>query len=405
MSASVQVLPEQKTASPQVVIENLVKKYGALRALDNLSFHVTSGEWVALMGPSGSGKTTLINILGGLDTLNSGRVVVDGIDLSKLRENEIVRYRAEKVGFVFQQFHLVPYLNALENVMLAQYFHSMTDEKQAEDALRRVGLGDRMTHLPAQLSGGEQQRVAIARALINQPKILLADEPTGNLDETNEEIVLQIFHELHQAGHTILMVTHDPDIARQADRRIELAHGHLHFDSMQHGPGHPLACPLVDSGDCCTPTPVSKDEEIRFDHLLEQIWIFCEEGKPALIKSLQSTGQAGSLPVLPEEPASRILGRMSERHLVELQNGEAQLTPVGSQRARGVVRRHRLAERLFKDTFSVDDTEAHNQACKFEHIISPELDQRICTFLGHPKTCPHGNPIPPGDCCNGKSKA
>ncbi len=404
MSAPAQLLSEQKAAaSPQVAIENLVKKYGALRALDGLSFHVAAGEWVALMGPSGSGKTTLINILGGLDKLNSGRVVVDGVDLSKLSENEMVRYRAEKVGFVFQQFHLVPYLNALENVMLAQYFHSVTDEKQAEEALRRVGMADRMTHLPAQLSGGEQQRVAIARALINQPKIILADEPTGNLDEANEEIVLKIFSELHHAGHTILMVTHDPDIARQADRRIELAHGRLHFDTAQHGPGHPLACPLADTADCCT--PASPDDEIRFDHLLEQIWICCEEGKPANIKTLQVTGPAGTLPVLAGEPAARTLSRMNERHLVELQNGEAQLTPVGSQRARGVVRRHRLAERLFKDTFSVDDTEAHTQACRFEHIISPELDQRICTFLGHPKTCPHGNPIPPGDCCNGKPKS
>ncbi|HYL62249.1 MAG TPA: ATP-binding cassette domain-containing protein [Candidatus Methylomirabilis sp.] len=392
------------SAAPQVVIEGLVKKYGALRALDGLSFHVEPGEWIALMGPSGSGKTTLVNILGGLDTLNSGRVAVDGVDLSKLSEHELVRYRAEKVGFVFQQFHLVAYLTALENVMLAQYFHSSTDEQQAEAALRRVGLGDRLTHLPAALSGGEQQRVAIARALINEPKIILADEPTGNLDEANEEIVLQIFRELHKSGHTILMVTHDPDIARQADRRIELAHGHLHFDSSQHGPGHPLECPLVNTDDCCTTTPISAEDEIRFDHLLEQIWICCEEGKPALIKSLQSVGPAGSLPVLPKEPASKILGRMSERHLVELQNGEAQLTPVGSQRARGIVRRHRLAERLFKDTFSVDDTEAHDQACRFEHIISPELDQRICTFLGHPKTCPHGNPIPPGDCCDGKRK-
>src|SRR5438445_1887027 len=151
------------TGSPQVVIENLVKQYGALRALGGVNFDVNTGEWVALMGPSGSGKTTLINILGGLDSLTSGHVVVDDVDLSKLRENELVRYRAEKVGFVFQQFHLVPYLTAVENVMLAQYFHSVTDEKQAEEALKRVGLGDRLTHLPAQLSGGEQQRVAIAR--------------------------------------------------------------------------------------------------------------------------------------------------------------------------------------------------------------------------------------------------
>jgi putative ABC transport system ATP-binding protein len=421
VSAQAQLLQPQ-TARAQVVIEGLTKAYGSVRALHALNFSIARGEWVALMGPSGSGKTTLINILGGLDTLNAGRVVVDGIDLSQLGERELVRYRAEKVGFVFQQFHLVNYLTALENVMLAQYFHSVTDEKQARNALERVGLSDRMTHLPAQLSGGEQQRVAIARALINEPKIVLADEPTGNLDEANEEIVMKIFEELHRAGHTILMVTHDPDIARKADRRIELAHGHLHFDSLQHGPGHPLACPLADSEDCCTnvgvagtsvavpitgpppAAPVSAEDEIRFDHLLEQIWISCEAGQPALVKALQSTGSAGSLPVLQSEPVSKILGRMRERHLVELQNGEALLTPVGSQRARGVVRRHRLAERLFKDTFSVDDAEAHDQACRFEHIISPELDQRICTFLGHPKTCPHGNPIPPGDCCNGKAK-
>ena len=388
--------------SPQVSLESLTKQYGALRAVDALSFSIEPGEWVALMGPSGSGKTTLINILGGLDALTSGRVIVDGTDLAKLSESQMVRYRAEKIGFVFQQFHLVPYLTALENVMLAQYFHSVTDEKQAELALRRVGLGDRLTHLPAQLSGGEQQRVAIARALINQPKLILADEPTGNLDEANEAIVLQLFRELHSAGHTILMVTHDPDIARQADRRIELAHGHLHFDTAQHGPSHPLACPLANTADCCTP---STDDEIRFDHLLEQIWICGEEGKPAQVNRLHATGPAGQLPVVPEEPSTRVLGRMSDLHLVDLQNGEVQLTSAGSRRARDVVRRHRLAERLFKDTFAIDDAEVHNQACKFEHIISPELDRRICTFLGHPKTCPHGNPIPAGACCNGKPKA
>ena len=389
-------------AQAQVVIESLTKEYGPLRAVDALSFRIERGEWVALMGPSGSGKTTLINILGGLDALTSGRVIVDGVDLAKLTENQLVRYRAEKIGFVFQQFHLVPYLTAVENVMLAQYFHSVTDEAQAAQALHRVGLGARLTHLPAQLSGGEQQRVAIARALINQPKLILADEPTGNLDEANEAIVLEIFRELHSSGHTILMVTHDPDIARQADRRIELAHGRLHFDTLQHGPSHPLACPLANTADCCT--NVSSDDEIRFDHLLEQIWICGEEGQPAQVERLRATGPAGSLPLLPDEPAARVLGRMSELHLIALRNGEVDLTPVGSRRARDVVRRHRLAERLFKDTFAIEDSEARNQACKFEHIISPELDQRICSFLGHPKTCPHGNPIPPGECCDAKAK-
>src|SRR3989475_11222038 len=158
MSSLIQAQP--RPGSSQVVIENLTKRYGTLCALGGVTFGVNTGEWVALMGPSGSGKTTLINILGGLDTLTSGRVVVDGVDLSNFRENELVRYRAEKVGFVFQQFHLVPYLTAVENVMLAQYFHSVTDEKEAEEALKRVGFGDRLTHIPAQLSGVAQQRVA-----------------------------------------------------------------------------------------------------------------------------------------------------------------------------------------------------------------------------------------------------
>ena len=357
--------------SAQVKTDSLVKEYGTLRALDGISFSIQAGEWVALMGPSGSGKTTLINILGGLDTLTSGHVIVDGTDLADLGENDLVRYRAEKIGFVFQQFHLVPYLNALENVMLAQYFHSVTDESQAEGALQRVGLGHRLTHLPSQLSGGEQQRVAIARALINQPKLILADEPTGNLDEANEEIVIGLFRELHSAGHTILMVTHDTDIAQQADRRIELVHGRLAIDQR-----------------------ISMDDGIHFDHLLEQIWVCGEEGNRADVEHIRTPG--GVDPV-------RTLARMADLRLVTVkEDHEVQLTDRGASRARDVVRRYRLAERLFKDTFSIDEHEAHSQACKFEHIISPELDQRICSFLGHPTTCPHGNPIPPGDCCSPK---
>jgi putative ABC transport system ATP-binding protein len=210
-----------------VEIENLRKEFGSVRALDGVSLCVDAGEWIAIMGPSGSGKTTLINILGGLDTPTSGRAVVDGTDVARLDEAGLTRFRAEKIGFVFQQFHLVPYLTAVENVMLAQYFHSTTDEKECREALGRVGLGDRLEHLPAQLSGGEQQRVAVARALINHPKLILADEPTGNLDEANEDIVLSLLRELHTEGHTILMVTHAPSIGHLADRRIEFAHGRL----------------------------------------------------------------------------------------------------------------------------------------------------------------------------------
>jgi putative ABC transport system ATP-binding protein len=212
---------------PLVQVESLEKRFDAVRALGGVSFEVEAGEWIAIMGPSGSGKTTLINILGGLDHPTSGRVLVDGLEIGQLSERELTRYRADKIGFVFQQFHLVPYLTALENVMLAQYFHSITDEDEAAEALRRVGLEDRLEHLPAQLSGGEQQRVAIARALINHPKLILADEPTGNLDEENEATILKLLHELHSAGHTILVVTHSPAIGNLADRRVELEHGRL----------------------------------------------------------------------------------------------------------------------------------------------------------------------------------
>ncbi len=210
-----------------VQIENLRKEFGSVRALDGISFTVEEGEWIAIMGPSGSGKTTLINILGGLDSPTAGVAVVDGTDVARLDEAGLTRFRAEKIGFIFQQFHLVSYLTALENVMLAQYFHSTTDEAEARAALARVGLADRIEHLPSQLSGGEQQRVAVARALINHPKLILADEPTGNLDEANEETVIRLFQKLHAEGHTILMVTHDPAISRLADRKIDLAHGRL----------------------------------------------------------------------------------------------------------------------------------------------------------------------------------
>jgi putative ABC transport system ATP-binding protein len=213
--------------SALVQIDRLEKRFEEVCALDRVSFEIDAGEWIAIMGPSGSGKTTLMNILGGLDHPTSGRVVVDGMEIGSLGERELTRYRSDKIGFVFQQFHLVPYLTAIENVMLAQYFHSITDEKDAAEALQRVGLGDRLTHLPSQLSGGEQQRVAIARALINDPKLILADEPTGNLDEANEAIILKILAELHSAGHTIVVVTHSQAIGNLADRRIELEHGRL----------------------------------------------------------------------------------------------------------------------------------------------------------------------------------
>jgi len=213
---------------PIISMVNVTKVFsGPVVALDEVTLEIGPGEWVAVMGASGSGKTTLLNLVGCLDRPTRGRVVLDGTDVGQLREGQLTELRREKVGLIFQQFHLIPYLTAVENIMLAQYFHSLADEAEAREALARVGLGDRLHHLPSQLSGGEQQRVCIARALINQPRILLADEPTGNLDEANELTVMEIFQRLHKDGHTIVMVTHDPHIGMLADRRIELDHGRL----------------------------------------------------------------------------------------------------------------------------------------------------------------------------------
>jgi putative ABC transport system ATP-binding protein len=198
-----------------------------IRALDQVSLNISAGEWVAVMGPSGSGKSTLVNLIGCLDRPSNGSLDVDGHDVALMSGSELTRIRAEKIGFVFQQFHLIPYLTSIENVMLAQYFHSMTDQEEALEALERVGMSDRAQHLPAELSGGEQQRVCIARALINDPKIILADEPTGNLDAENQRIVLGLLHDLHAQGRTVVMVTHDAAMARIADRVIELRHGRI----------------------------------------------------------------------------------------------------------------------------------------------------------------------------------
>src|SRR2546422_6941706 len=165
-----------------------------------------------------------MNLLGGLDLPETGRIRVDGLDLTRLARPDLIRYRRECVGLVFQQFHLIPYLTAIENVMLAQYIHSLADEGEAAQALERVGLGDRLRHLPSALSGGEKQRVCIARALINRPKLVLADEPTGSLDEDNERAVMGLFQQIHERGQTIIMVTHDLTVGQRADRQIQLEH-------------------------------------------------------------------------------------------------------------------------------------------------------------------------------------
>ncbi len=199
------------------------------RALDNVNIEVMKGEWVSIMGASGSGKTTLLNIIGCLDTPTSGSVFTKGIKITDLDPKELTRFRRENMGFIFQQFHLVPYLTALENVMLAKYFlHGKGDhEEDARLALERVDMGHRLEHIPAHLSGGEQQRVAVARALANEPEIILADEPTGNLDQKNSWKILELLKSLHDEGHTILLITHEPDIGKMGNRTIRLVDGQV----------------------------------------------------------------------------------------------------------------------------------------------------------------------------------
>lgn len=212
---------------PVIQTVHLSKRFGAVTALDDVNITVARGEFVAIMGSSGSGKTTLMNILTCLDTPSEGQVLLNGTDAAALDDEARRIFRARTIGLVFQQFHLLPYLTACENVMLAQYYHSVTDKTAALAALERVGLAHRSDHLPKQLSGGEQQRVCIARALINEPEILFADEPTGNLDAENEQTVLRIFAELHAQNRTIVMVTHNPDLGAQTDRIIRLQHGKI----------------------------------------------------------------------------------------------------------------------------------------------------------------------------------
>ena len=218
-------------------VKNVSKIYGDLHALKEVSFQVRKGEWVAIMGSSGSGKSTMMNIIGCMDKPSVGEVILDGQDITKESQNSLTKIRRGKIGLIFQQFHLIPYLTALENVMVAQYYHSIPDEQEALQALERVGLKDRAKHLPSQLSGGEQQRVCIARALINSPEIILADEPTGNLDEVNEKIVIDILTQLHEEGSTIIVVTHDLEVGDVAERKIILEYGKIvnDIDQKQFG--------------------------------------------------------------------------------------------------------------------------------------------------------------------------
>ena len=222
-----------------IVIRDLVKKYKMglqeVQALRGISVEVDKNEYLAIMGPSGSGKSTMMNVVGCLDTPSSGTYELEGVDVSRLNDDRLAEIRNQKIGFVFQTFNLLPRADVFHNVELPMIYSGISSSKRkkmAEEAIDRVGLSDRMKHKPSELSGGQRQRVAIARALVNNPSIILADEPTGNLDSATGEEIMEIFDQLNDAGNTIILVTHETDIAAHANRILKLKDGLVESDSL-----------------------------------------------------------------------------------------------------------------------------------------------------------------------------
>lgn len=239
--------------NPIISVRDLRKTYvmGAdtIHALKSVSLDISKNEYVALMGPSGSGKSTLMNLLGCLDTPTSGSYMLNGIDVSSMNDSELAEVRNKEIGFVFQTFNLLPRMSSLENVALPLVYSGIKNAlrvEKAEKAMKAVGLGDRMSHKPNELSGGQRQRVAVARALVNDPAIILADEPTGNLDTKTSIEIMGLFEQIHKAGNTVILVTHEPDIAQHAHRIIRLRDGLVESDIQNEhilsafDPNHPF---------------------------------------------------------------------------------------------------------------------------------------------------------------------
>ena len=222
-------MSSENTLNTLLELDHISKIYGDLRAVDDLTLTVPQGEWLAIVGSSGSGKTTLMNMIGCMDTPSKGSVMLEGRKLEDLNAKQLADVRKNMIGLVFQKFYLVPHLTAVENVMVAQYYHSVVNEQQALEALERVGLKERAHHLPGQLSGGEQQRIAIARALLNNPKLIIADEPTGNLDPETASHIVGILKDITKQGTAVVMSTHNiPMLDKYPGIVYRCKEGHLH---------------------------------------------------------------------------------------------------------------------------------------------------------------------------------
>ena len=229
-------------ANPLIQITNIKRDFQlgneTINVLKGIDLQINKGEYVALMGPSGSGKSTLMNLLGCLDTPTSGTYILNGNDVSQMHDDDLAEIRNKEIGFVFQTFNLLPRTTALDNVALPMIYagYSKTDRNiRATKVLKQVGLDDRMDHQPNQLSGGQRQRVAVARALVNKPSIILADEPTGNLDSKTSEEIMKLFGDIHAAGNTVILVTHEEEIAKYAHRIIRLRDGMIESDNLNEG--------------------------------------------------------------------------------------------------------------------------------------------------------------------------
>ncbi len=325
-----------------IVIKDLLFKAGERTILNRLNLSIEKGEWLSIVGPSGAGKSTLLYTIAGIKKPNSGTLIVLGENLGKMTETEKAEFRRNKIGFIFQELNLVEWLNAVENVMLAQHIHSIADREEALKLLKKLDLENKEHLYPHQLSGGEKQRLAIARAIVNDPEIILADEPTANLDEISVKKVLDILSDLQKRGKTIIMVTHDYEVAAKTNRIITLKYGKIQ----------------------------NREYKVNDEEILVSLW-FAKEGDH-----------------IPE--ISDYLPYAKSKGWIHLTDDGFIFSQIGKMLASDVVKRKRLAEILTLATLNI---ESPPPCCSLPPLREEETTS-IEAMLKYPKRCPHGRIIP-----------